>query len=182
MRPDVGSEAAGALRIRAEAALFDLDGVLVDSMPIIRSIFEDWARSCGLDPAHVVQTVHGRPTSQALADLVPAAEVAAHLAYLTAEEIRRSTEMVCLPGAKELLTGLRPGRWAVVMEYVDGASVVAPGAGDRRRRRTRQARPRLLPAGGHPARHRARGMCGGRGRAGRGPRCARGGNALHRRW
>lgn len=122
MRPDVGSEAAGALRIRAEAALFDLDGVLVDSMPIIRSIFEHWARSCGLDPAHVVQTVHGRPTSQALADLVPAAEVAAHLAYLTAEEIRRSTEMVCLPGAKELLTGLRPGRWAVV---TSGARAVA---------------------------------------------------------
>jgi len=122
MRPDVGSEAEGALRIRAEAALFDLDGVLVDSMPIIRSIFEDWARSCGLDPAHVVQTVHGRPTSQALADLVPAAEVAAHLAYLSSDEIRPSTEMVCLPGAKELLTGLRPGRWAVV---TSGAGAVA---------------------------------------------------------
>jgi sugar-phosphatase len=114
MRPDVDSEAEGALRIRAEAALFDLDGVLVDSMPIIREIFEGWARSRGLDPAHVVETVHGRPTIQALADLVPAAEVAAHLAYLTAEEIRGSAEMICLPGAKELLTGLHPDRWAVV--------------------------------------------------------------------
>src|SRR6476619_4696990 len=99
MRPDVGSEAEGALRIRAEAALFDLDGVLVDSMPIIRSIFEDWARSCGIDPAHVVQTVHGRPTRQALADLVPAAEVAAHLAYLSFVKNTATTEMVCLPGA-----------------------------------------------------------------------------------
>jgi sugar-phosphatase len=114
MRPDVDSSAEGALRIRAEAALFDLDGVLVDSMPIIREIFEGWARSCGLDPAHVVETVHGRPTMQALADLVAPAEVAAHLAYLTAEEIRRSAEMVCLRGAKELLTGLLAGRWAVV--------------------------------------------------------------------
>jgi sugar-phosphatase len=110
------------LRIRAEAALFDLDGVLVDSMPIIREIFEAWARSRELDPAHVVETVHGRPTMQALADLLPAAEVAAHLAYLTAEEIRRSAEMICLPGANELLTGLPAGRWAVV---TSGARAVA---------------------------------------------------------
>ncbi len=110
------------LRIRAEVALFDLDGVLVDSMPIIREIFEGWARSCGLDLAHVVATVHGRPTMQALADLLPAAEVAAHLGYLTAEEIRRSAEMVCLPGAKELLAGLHVGRWAVV---TSGARAVA---------------------------------------------------------
>ncbi|MGB7797594.1 MAG: HAD-IA family hydrolase [Pseudonocardiaceae bacterium] len=122
MHPEAGSGTLTSLRIRAEAALFDLDGVLVDSMPIIREIFEDWARSRGLDSAHVVQTVHGRPTMEALADLVPATEVAGHLAYLTAEEIRRSAEMACLPGAKELLTGLPAGRWTVV---TSGAGAVA---------------------------------------------------------
>ncbi len=122
MRPEADSGTVTPLWIRAEAALFDLDGVLVDSMPIIREIFEEWARSRGLDPAHVVETVHGRPTVQALADLLPAAEVAAHLAYLTAEEIRRSAEMACLPGAKELVTGLPASRWAVV---TSGARAVA---------------------------------------------------------
>lgn len=99
---------------RANAVLFDLDGVLVDSMSTIREIFTDWARSRGLDPEQVLEAVHGRPTAEGITELVPADALDDHLAYLTAEEIRRSSQMHCLPGAKELLARLPHERWAVV--------------------------------------------------------------------
>ncbi|MFN2479594.1 MAG: HAD family hydrolase [Pseudonocardiaceae bacterium] len=73
----------------------------------------------GLGPAGSIRRTSWRPCTgvppcKRSPTSSPPAEVAAHLAYLTAEEIRRSAEMVCLPGTKELLTGLPAGRWAVV--------------------------------------------------------------------
>ncbi|WP_131739060.1 HAD-IA family hydrolase [Actinomadura roseirufa] len=96
------------------ALLIDLDGVLVDSMPAIDRIFATWARDHGLDPAHVTRTIHGRPTAEALKDLVPLHEVPAHRHRLAQAEITASSTMTALPGAQQLLSLLPPHAWAIV--------------------------------------------------------------------
>ncbi|MGN2638677.1 HAD-IA family hydrolase [Nocardia takedensis] len=98
----------------ARALLIDLDGVLVDSMPAIRAIFTTWAHQQGLDPAHVARTVHGRPTAQALHDLVAPEHVESHRHHLTDAEIDASHTMNALPGAHDLLRALPTNSWAVV--------------------------------------------------------------------
>jgi sugar-phosphatase len=118
MRP----EAAGGCAVTAAALLIDLDGVLVDSMPVIRQIFRDWARSNGLDSEQVLRAVHGRPTAEGLRQFVPQNELERHVEFLTREEVRRSDDMRCLPGARFLLSQLCPGSWAVV---TSGTRVVA---------------------------------------------------------
>ena len=42
----------------ASAILFDLDGVLVDSMPIVRAYWGDWARRHHRDPGEVLAFIH----------------------------------------------------------------------------------------------------------------------------
>jgi sugar-phosphatase len=107
MPPEVCSLTAAAL-------LIDLDGVLVDSMPVIRQIFRDWARSNGLDSEQVLSGVHGRPTVEGLRQFVPPGDVQRHADFLTQEEIRRSAQMLSLPGAHSLLSQVPAGSWAVV--------------------------------------------------------------------
>ena len=48
-----------------KAVLFDLDGVLVDSTQSIVSVWTAWARKNSLEPARVLEVIHGRRTLEA---------------------------------------------------------------------------------------------------------------------
>ena len=48
--------------VTARALLFDLDGVLVDSTPVITRIWEKWAAEYGFEPAKTAREAHGRPS------------------------------------------------------------------------------------------------------------------------
>lgn len=105
-------------QLECRAILFDLDGVIVDSMKCIENTWRTWAKGEGLDPSAVVHAAHGRraiETIQLMAPLLDATEVAAKLAAHEAS----ATEGVCeVPGARALLTGLPPTGWAVVTSAV----------------------------------------------------------------
>ena len=58
---------------RAAAIIFDLDGVLVDSMPTIRRYWLEWGRRQGIAEETVLQNVH-----------LPAAELVGVLSSRTA--------------------------------------------------------------------------------------------------
>ena len=94
--------------------LFDLDGVLVDSRPLIEEIWRAWAEPRGQDAARFLRVAHGRRTSETLREVAPDLDIRAETAVLDAMEEVSTEGLIAIPGALELLTSLRPDSWAIV--------------------------------------------------------------------
>jgi sugar-phosphatase len=56
---------------RDGAAIFDLDGTLVDSTEVVERQWKRWAREHGVDEEALMEVVHGRPSIQTMQMLVP---------------------------------------------------------------------------------------------------------------
>ncbi|MWA01293.1 HAD-IA family hydrolase [Actinomadura sp. LD22] len=96
------------------AVLFDVDGTLVDSTPLVEAAARVWAAEYGLDADEFLSGAHGRRTSDRVADFLPADRVAAATARLDALEAERTGGITALPGALTLLTAMNGMPWAMV--------------------------------------------------------------------
>lgn len=96
------------------AILFDIDGTLVDSTPIVDRVWRSWASSRSLDVEEILRTSHGRRARDTLADLVPAEDIETAAQQLEAMELELVHEVVALPATQQILTSLPPERWAAV--------------------------------------------------------------------
>ena len=126
-----------ALRLPAEAVVFDSDGVLVESDTSVERAWTAWAVGLGLDPVGLLPLVHGRPARETVASLVPASGLEAALAEIDRLELEDAGMVTALPGAADLLLQLPPERWAVVTSATStlaGARLAAAGL----------TRPRIL--------------------------------------
>jgi mannitol-1-/sugar-/sorbitol-6-phosphatase len=94
--------------------LFDSDGVLVDSDASVETSWSRWARERGLEPAEVLETVHGRRSADTVSVLIGAVDRAAALDAIDRYEVEDSAMVTALPGAARLLGSLPAGAWAVV--------------------------------------------------------------------
>lgn len=108
---------------QVRAALFDLDGVLVDSMPLITRLLGRWADFHGLEPGLAVRKAHGRREADLVRELAPWADVGTEVARMQAWQAAEFDGCVQCPGAEPLLRSLG-GRWAVV---TSGSRQVATG-------------------------------------------------------
>ncbi|WP_460351800.1 HAD-IA family hydrolase [Actinoallomurus acanthiterrae] len=97
-----------------EAMLFDLDGVLVDSLGVIERILRDWAVAHGVDGDRAVALSYGRRDIDLIQILTPHLDAEAETAEIVAREERETTGLRALPGADALLASLHPEAWAVV--------------------------------------------------------------------
>jgi mannitol-1-/sugar-/sorbitol-6-phosphatase len=102
------------VRLRCEALLFDLDGVLVDSRAVVERTWRRWARRHDLDPAELLRVAHGRRTRETLQAVVPHLDLASEVAWLDAAELADVDGLVAVNGALRLLSALPAGAWAVV--------------------------------------------------------------------
>ena len=100
--------------LTSRALLFDLDGVLVDSTPVITRIWEKWAVEHGFEPEQTAREAHGRPSLESIRELLPDADHEALNRDLEQREIDDTDGVVPLPGIVELLASLPPDRWAIV--------------------------------------------------------------------
>jgi sugar-phosphatase len=112
------------LRLECEAVLFDLDGVLVDSLGVAERILREWAAERGVDGDRAVALSHGRRDADLVALLAPDLDVAAEVAWIVGREERAVDAIAAMPGAVDLLGAVPPQRWAVV---TSGARAVARG-------------------------------------------------------
>jgi mannitol-1-/sugar-/sorbitol-6-phosphatase len=96
------------------AVLFDVDGTLVDSTPLVERAARAWAAEYGIDADEFLSDAHGRRTSDRVADFLPPDRVAAATARLDALEAERTDGIAALPGALALLTAMNGMPWAVV--------------------------------------------------------------------
>jgi sugar-phosphatase len=91
----------------SDAALIDLDGVLVDSEAAATRTWEWWASLRGLDPAPFVRS-HGRPSRETIAEFAPELDAEIEAAVVEEHETRDTAGVVALPGAAEMLRAARP--------------------------------------------------------------------------
>jgi mannitol-1-/sugar-/sorbitol-6-phosphatase len=96
------------------AILFDLDGVLVNSIASVERQWRKFAARHSLDPEHVIHTAHGHRSIETVRLLVPHLDVEAESAIVEQNEINDTEGLVAIEGAAELLSVLPPERWAIV--------------------------------------------------------------------
>lgn len=100
--------------IQARGLLFDMDGVLINSIPAVERVWSRWALEHGFDPEQTVRQAHGRPSIATLRDLLPDADHEAENRVIERCEIEDLEGVVPLPGARELLLALPAGAWGIV--------------------------------------------------------------------
>ena len=96
------------------AILFDLDGVLVNSIASVERQWRKFAARHGLDPEYVIHTAHGHRSIETVRLLVPHLDVEAESAIVEQNEINDTEGLIAIEGAAELLSVLPPERWAIV--------------------------------------------------------------------
>jgi len=97
-----------------KAALFDLDGVLVDSRVPVERQWQRWSRDHGLDANRVIHLAHGQPTIDTVRQLAPQLDASSEAAIIESREIEDKDGLRAIAGAKELLLKLPAQRWAIV--------------------------------------------------------------------
>lgn len=97
-----------------QAILFDIDGTLVDSTPVVTRVWTTFAAERGLDIDRIMAISHGRRTEDTLAELLPADEVPDSLAQLDRMEREDLSGVVALPAVSDILHKLPADRWAAV--------------------------------------------------------------------
>lgn len=100
--------------IETQALLFDLDGVLVNSIPAVERVWSRWALAHGFDVEEVLQRIHGRPSIATIRHLLPDADHVAENRILEQAEMDDTADIVALPGVHQLLAALPAERWAIV--------------------------------------------------------------------
>ena len=102
------------MEIICQALLFDMDGVLINSMPAVERVWRLWAVERGFDPDAVVRMAHGRPSLSTIRDLLPHADHEQENREVERREMVDVGGVVPLTGAVELLQSLPAHRWAIV--------------------------------------------------------------------
>jgi sugar-phosphatase len=96
------------------AIIFDLDGVLLDTLELHRGVWRAWADTHGLDPAHVFAATFGRRPEDAIRDVAPQLDVVVELGRLDVLLDARLDEVRLQPGALSATEVAAHGPWAVV--------------------------------------------------------------------
>ncbi len=97
------------------AFLFDMDGTLLDSSPVVERVWTSWALRHGHEPAEVLAVCQGlqyRDTLRRFAK--PDLDIEAEAALLLQAELDDIEGVVAIAGVKALIEGLDPTRWAIV--------------------------------------------------------------------
>lgn len=102
------------VRIPCRGVLFDLDGVLADSMPAVNRVWTTWAVRHGFDPDEVVHKAQGRPSITTVREYLPEGDVEEENREIERHEIADVQDVKPAPGAIELVQSLPANRWAIV--------------------------------------------------------------------
>ncbi|TCQ74379.1 sugar-phosphatase [Raoultella ornithinolytica] len=105
--------------VQCKGFLFDLDGTLVDSLPVVERSWCRWADRFGIPHDEVLNFIHGKQAITSLRHFLPGRseeEIQAEFRYLEAVEAQDTDGITALPGAVALLTQLDSAGipWAIV--------------------------------------------------------------------
>jgi sugar-phosphatase len=101
------------LTLNCQAILFDLDGTLIESTLYIERLWQDWGLQHGVTARYMSEVMHGRRAVEIVSSVAPHLQVEDEVYALETEEIVKMEGMKPYPGAKELLSALPRGKWAI---------------------------------------------------------------------
>lgn len=91
------------------AALFDMDGTLIDSTGTGDRMWSQWADEHGVADRSFLETYQGRPGREVLAEILPADEVEGAFARIVEIESTDVEGVTATPGASGLLSAFAAG-------------------------------------------------------------------------
>jgi len=100
-------------QLRCDAVIFDLDGVLIDSMAVIERHWRRWAIQHNLDAAEIMRVAHGRRTVETIRLVAPHLNAEVEAVRFEADEAVDTDGLVRIDGAARLVRSLPRGSWAV---------------------------------------------------------------------
>ena len=95
------------------ALVFDLDGVLVDSMPAIRAYWTEWAKRHGVSPGAVLASLH-LTAEELVRKFAPSLDAATEARATAEGQAEMETGITPFNGGRALIDRLPADRWAVV--------------------------------------------------------------------
>lgn len=96
------------------AILFDIDGVLIDSLRVVERAWRRWAAEQHIPADDVLAVIHGRTAREVVGMFAPDVDVAQHALLVSCYEAQDGGDLAVVPGARECIGIARRGRWAVV--------------------------------------------------------------------
>jgi mannitol-1-/sugar-/sorbitol-6-phosphatase len=120
----------GIVNLTCRAVLFDMDGTLVDSTPVVESAWSWWAARHRISLEVVLSFAHGRPTVATMEHFFPTRDHADELREMKRYEETQSKGILAVPGAKQVVHALQGHPWAIVTSAwrtLAEARVVAAG-------------------------------------------------------
>ena len=105
---------SSAKAFNCKAILFDLDGVLVNSAECVERTWREWSARHRLNAEEVIGIAHGRRTVETVRALAPHLDAQEEVAQLEAKEALTTEGIYEIEGARELITQLPLGKWAIV--------------------------------------------------------------------
>jgi mannitol-1-/sugar-/sorbitol-6-phosphatase len=100
--------------LSCQAALFDLDGVLVNSTIAVERVWRKWAHAHNIDPDSIMEKAHGRRSLETLRLVAPHLDAEKENLIVERMEIEDKEGIVSIAGANELLESLPPERFMIV--------------------------------------------------------------------
>lgn len=118
----------GSLHDRAFAAvIFDMDGTLIDSIPVVIRSWLQWAQEHEVEPGRLAG-FHGVPAAAVVATLLPHERHATALHRINELELADTEGITVLAGAAEALAALGPDRCAIATSCSAPLAAVRIGA------------------------------------------------------
>lgn len=102
------------ITIERGAILFDMDGVLVDSSPVIERSWLMWAKDRSLDGSQVLKLIHGRTAVETIKLLAPSLDPYEQWKILIAQELSDARGAPAYDGVSAILSKLPVRSWAIV--------------------------------------------------------------------
>jgi sugar-phosphatase len=99
--------------IECDAIIFDLDGVLVNSTPVIERHWRQWSSKYGFDADRLISLGHGRRGAEIIAEIAPHLDAKEEAFRLEAAEGADTDGIDAIEGVDALLRSLPVDRWAV---------------------------------------------------------------------
>lgn len=97
-----------------KALLFDLDGTLVDSWPVVVKVMEQWSQKHGLPLEKVLKEARGARSEDTVARVAPHLDAEAEALQIEELETAALGELQPIGEAAAFLASLPPERWALV--------------------------------------------------------------------
>jgi sugar-phosphatase len=103
------------MQFKARGFLFDMDGTLVDSGPVVERVWKVWAQEQGLDWKGLMPVAHGRRAIETIALFGKTVrDIEAEARKLEEAERLDTDGLDEIAGARALIARLPPERWALV--------------------------------------------------------------------